>query len=825
MTNHHERKISKLVLVPKLNEVPQFRGSPFFANSEKVPFMKSTHPTRGFLLTLTVLLSAVTTFLLAGGMAFAEPSDTTPENTSETVVEEAAQETATAPEVDTDAGETEVDETEVDESSADETNADDAESDDAETDDAEVTDVETNGEETDDSENDDAEEADAAEETKPSYRMVTLDELDSILKLPENADAAALLAFIESTDTLRPAGLLEQNTDAQTQLRQLDLFLTKVLDARIAAAEKVLTLQDVNAETRQNAIDYKIASLLSLAKVDAKNEPRMRAYLDELRKDAEPAFAWNLDSVQLHYDFGKLQKAPSVEDYRATMARLFEHIRKGCEQKCLDTDFLEAVLPFVMISEKLLPTKDAVETLNGLATLLEKEEDETCKLVVDYFRMTAKRLSLVGQPLAKTFQTFDGKEAKIDAKPGKNTVLVFWAVEDQNSLEEIPFLLQMYQGYHAKGFDVISIVCDEDSKELRELLKQVDFDWPTVLDGSNTDEKKQPALWSNEFSITGLPTKLLIGPDGKVASSNIELVDLLDVLERAYGKIEEAAPRANAEKDPQLEAAEAEINAAIDAAVEQPVESPVKPAVEPAKEPSRNPERNGPSEESPAEPAAETTAEPAAESPAEPAVETPVNTDAPVVEPQGENALNTNEKNTEATPGKTAEAAPKKNTGKAKTHKTKAPEINEPTVQPGEVLIVQSWGEEPVEDESDDADDDSDDEDDGDDELKDDDDDDTDDANEDDADDDDSDDVDDDENDADDDSDDDLDDVDDGLEDTAPAPAENNEQAPPENTDMAETPRTEDEERLIGEDEDNMEDEEFFMEEVDEDFDDGQPKG
>ena len=790
--------------------------------------MKVLHSTRGFLLTLTVLLSAITAFLLAGGTVLAEPSDTTLENAAATAAEEATQETATAPEED----ETEADETEPDE--ADEDNA-----------------------ETADFETADSEETDSAEETKPSYRMVTLDELDSILKLPENADAATLLAFIESTDTLRPTGLMEQNTDAETQLRQLDLFLTKVLDARIAAAEKVLTLQDVDEESRQNAIDYKIASLLSLAKVDEKNEPRMRAYLDELRKDAEPAFAWNLDSVQLHYDFGKLQKAPSVEDYRAMIARLFDHIRKGCEQKCLDTDFLEAVLPFVMIAEKLLPTKDAAETMNGLATLLEKEEDETCQLVVDYLRMTAKRLSLVGQPLAKTFQTFDGKEAKIDAKPGKNTVLVFWAVEDQSSLEEIPFLLQMYQGYHAKGFDVISIVCDDDSEELRELLKQVDFDWPTVLDGSNTDEKKQPALWSNEFSVTGLPTKLLIGPDGKVASSNIELVDLLDVLEHAYGKIEETAPKAKAEKDPQLEAAEAEINAAIDAAVEQPVESPVKPAVEPteapAKEPaeepsSKRPVRNGPSEESPAEQTAEQTIEPAVEPTTKPAEETPATNDAPMVESQGENALNASEKNTAETPGKNAEAAPKKNAGKAKTQKTKTSKPkDEPTVQPGEVLIVPNWGEEPVEDESDDADEVDTDEDDGDDELKDDEDDDTneddaDDDADDDSDDDNSDDIDDDadEDDADDDEDDDPDDdadEDDETErsdvkdsakaDTAPNPAENNAQAPPENTDMAETPRTEDEERLISEDEDNMDDNDelFFIEENNDDFDDGQPKG
>ena len=819
--------------------------------------MKAPHPTRGLLLTLTVLLSAITAFLLAGGTALAEPSDTTPENAAAMAAEKAAQETVTAPEED----ETEENETETDETNANEIEAGETEADNGETDDAEVTDTETDDTETDDAEADETDEdeaetadfeADSEEtdsETKPSYRMVTLDELDSILKLPENANAATLLAFIESTDTLRPAGLMEQNTDAETQLRQLDLFLTKVLDARIAAAEKVLTLQDVDEETRQDAIDYKIASLLSLAKVDEKNEPRMRAYLDELRKDAEPTFAWNLDSVQLHYDFGKLQKAPSVEDYRAMIARLLDHIRKGCEQKCLDTDFLEAVLPFVMIAEKLLPTKDAVETLNGLATLLEKEEDETCKLVVDYFRMTAKRLSLVGQPLAKTFQTFDGKEAKIDAKPGKNTVLVFWAVEDQNSLEEIPFLLQMYQGYHAKGFDVISIVCDDDSEELRELLKQVDFDWPTVLDGSNTDEKKQPALWSNEFSVTGLPTKLLIGPDGKVASSNIELVDLLDVLERAYGKIDETAPKAK-KKDPQLEAAEAEINAAIDAAVEQPVESPVKPAVEPTEDPaktpaeepsSKRPVRNGPSEETPVEPAAGQTAEAPAETPTESAVESPANNDAPAVESQGENALNASEKTPGETPGKNAEAAPKKNVGKAKTHKTKTSKPkDEPTVQPGEVLIVPNWGEEPVEDDSDDADEVDTDEDDGDDELKDDEDDDSnDDDSDDDADDDDSDDMDDDadEDDEDDDPDDDADeddaterpDVKDSAKaDTTPNPAEGEAQAPPENTDMAETPRTEDEERLISEDEDNMEDNDelFSIEENnDDDFDDGQPKG
>jgi len=122
--------------------------------------------------------------------------------------------------------------------------------------------------------------------------------------------------------------------------------------------------------------------------------------------------------------------------------------------------------------------------------------------------------ALVGKPIELEGYTLDGKPLSISQYKGKIVLVDFWATWCGPCRAEIPNILQNYEKHHADGFEVIAVSVDQDLSALRTFVTTEQPPWAVVADNHPQNKKSMAA----KFGIRGIPTFVLVGPDGKVAA-------------------------------------------------------------------------------------------------------------------------------------------------------------------------------------------------------------------------------------------------------------------------------------------------------------------
>jgi peroxiredoxin len=80
---------------------------------------------------------------------------------------------------------------------------------------------------------------------------------------------------------------------------------------------------------------------------------------------------------------------------------------------------------------------------------------------------------------------------------------------------EIPNMLEQYEKYHAKGFEVVGISLDEDKEKVDAFIAENKIPWPIIYAGKGWQDPT-----AQFYGISGIPQLILIGRDGKVITLN-----------------------------------------------------------------------------------------------------------------------------------------------------------------------------------------------------------------------------------------------------------------------------------------------------------------
>ncbi len=130
-----------------------------------------------------------------------------------------------------------------------------------------------------------------------------------------------------------------------------------------------------------------------------------------------------------------------------------------------------------------------------------------------------RRLKLVGQPLQLGGSTLDGGYVSIDQFAGKPVLVLFWQASSSKVAELVPVLADL-QAAHGQDFGIIGVALDEDEAAIREFLDAHGLKWPQIF---FADPSKRG--WRNTvaefYGIKSVPSLWLVGPDGKVRSTNL----------------------------------------------------------------------------------------------------------------------------------------------------------------------------------------------------------------------------------------------------------------------------------------------------------------
>jgi len=112
--------------------------------------------------------------------------------------------------------------------------------------------------------------------------------------------------------------------------------------------------------------------------------------------------------------------------------------------------------------------------------------------------------------------TLDGTELSFEEKLAKGPVLIdFWATWCKPCKMALPEVQALHEQYAARGLTVIGVSLDgpRNAPKVRPFAQQLGLTFPNVL-----DEKGE---LGRAFQIMGLPTSVLVAPDGTIASTKM----------------------------------------------------------------------------------------------------------------------------------------------------------------------------------------------------------------------------------------------------------------------------------------------------------------
>lgn len=126
--------------------------------------------------------------------------------------------------------------------------------------------------------------------------------------------------------------------------------------------------------------------------------------------------------------------------------------------------------------------------------------------------------------------TNDGKAEKLSdyVKPGKYTLVDFWASWCGPCMRQAAVLKDLYKKYHDKGLDIVGVAVWDEPANTLEAIKSHGLKWPNIINAQTVP--------TDLYGITGIPCIMLIGPDGTILSRDKQGEDLVADVEKYIKK-------------------------------------------------------------------------------------------------------------------------------------------------------------------------------------------------------------------------------------------------------------------------------------------------
>lgn len=167
----------------------------------------------------------------------------------------------------------------------------------------------------------------------------------------------------------------------------------------------------------------------------------------------------------------------------------------------------------LVLKDRLKRNPDDRTAWYGLANLHEKLGN--AELAHAYRVNAYPTLAWVGKALPDLPSSvdLDGEPISLAEYRGKVVLLDFWKTDCVPCIAEMPNVKAVYAAYHSRGFEVIGISFDLDETVLHKFIKKNELPWRQIFAG-----ERQSSPVAQKYRIEGIPTRFLIGREGRVIS-------------------------------------------------------------------------------------------------------------------------------------------------------------------------------------------------------------------------------------------------------------------------------------------------------------------
>lgn len=350
--------------------------------------------------------------------------------------------------------------------------------------------------------------------------------------VPEEGSVEDYFAFIKKVQSQknlmgkpRPANQKEFRDRAVT-----------VLKACNEAADKILAKDSLTKGQTTDAVKAKVEFVRQLARVDASYKNEL-ASLPQLCKDKGlDALAEELEVFNFVNEYMSALQSGNKGNARKALDQM---IAKGETEGKKITKELAQGLEFVLqYAEYALEKDQLAEVYEKALNLFKNAEDESIVRAGKMLEGTLRRAQLPGNEMLVGGTFIDDTEYKAEDYAGKTVLIDFWATWCGPCRGEIPNVKKLYAYYHEKGFEIIGISSDRDVETLKKFIEKEEMPWKQMMRDKALVADGQ--TMGSYYGVTGIPTMILIGPDGKVITINARRQALEKALAEIYGPMKEA---------------------------------------------------------------------------------------------------------------------------------------------------------------------------------------------------------------------------------------------------------------------------------------------
>ena len=122
---------------------------------------------------------------------------------------------------------------------------------------------------------------------------------------------------------------------------------------------------------------------------------------------------------------------------------------------------------------------------------------------------------------AVTFTTLEGKPIALESLRGKVVLVNFWATSCPGCIKEMPGMIDTYQQYKNKGFEIVAVAMSYDPPNyVLNFVQTRQLPFPVALD---IDGAHARAFGNVQLT----PTSFIIGKDGAVLEQKIGELDFV----------------------------------------------------------------------------------------------------------------------------------------------------------------------------------------------------------------------------------------------------------------------------------------------------------
>ena len=133
-------------------------------------------------------------------------------------------------------------------------------------------------------------------------------------------------------------------------------------------------------------------------------------------------------------------------------------------------------------------------------------------------------------------RTLDDKEFDWESLRGKYVLIKFTGTWCGPCHAHIPSMLEAYEKYHDKGFDIISVYTwQRESDPVAAVRKHVE-EWqlPWIILSEELSKRAGQPEYGDAYNFRGVPQIMLVDKEGKVIATNIQFGELLPRLAKIF---------------------------------------------------------------------------------------------------------------------------------------------------------------------------------------------------------------------------------------------------------------------------------------------------